>query len=112
MKTSIFVALFAAAALISGCDDKKKDADEGDDESGEKSEKGGDGDIPKECDEYLKTVEKCLKDMPAEAKTAFEQSAKAQRDAIKAATTPEAKKALKDGCKTALDAMKQNPACK
>ncbi len=95
MKTSIWVALFAAAAFISGCDDETQD-----------------GDIPKECDEYLKTVEKCMKNVPAEARTSFERGVKVQRDAIKAATTPEARRALREGCKTALDAMKQKPVCK
>jgi hypothetical protein len=110
MKTQLFLALLATATLLGGCDKKE--------EGGEKTETtaakaaGGDADIPKICNDYLSKFEACFKDMPAAAKAPLEQAMQANKDAIKNANTPEAKKALETTCKAWVDALDQNPACK
>jgi hypothetical protein len=130
MNLKTLIALFAAAAFAAGtvacdekkADDKKEEAKKDDDKKGDKKDDGdtkaakddGDsGDLPQECQDYIKETEACLGkiDEPA-AKSAIEMSLKAQRDAFAAANSPEAKGALKTSCEAALKGIKDNPACK
>lgn len=131
MKLKLFIAMFAAAALMAGtvgCDEKKaddeKEASKDDDEKKadeEKEDEGdtkeakdeGDGDLPEACTKYIEKTEACLEgiDQPA-AKSAMEQGLKAQREAFDKASTPEAKEALTSGCEQALKGIEDNPACK
>ena len=66
-----------------------------------------------ECDEYVTKMRACLDKMPAEAKAAsqsgFEQSINAWKQA---ASNEAAKPGLASACKSALDALAQNPVCK
>ena len=93
--------------------DKKDDKKDGDKKDDKKAE-GGDKIGVKECDEYMDLFKKCIDKVPAEGKDAMQQgydaSVKAWKDA--AAQGGAAKDALAQGCKAALDAMAQNPACK
>lgn len=100
MKNTIWVAMIAAAALLSACD--KKDGGEGGDTS--KAASGGDSTGVAECDAYFKKIKEC-KGMPAEAKKALDDAAKTMKDAIDKAPNAEAKKAYAQGCKTASDAI-------
>ena len=66
-----------------------------------------------ECDDYIAKYAACIKKMPAAAQGPAEQGFKTQKDAWRtAASTPTGKEGLKTGCKTALDALAQNPMCK
>jgi hypothetical protein len=66
-----------------------------------------------ECDEYITKMRACLDKMPAEAKAATQQGFEQSIAAWKQAASNEAAKAgLATGCKSALDALAQNPACK
>lgn len=100
MKTRIFVAMLAAAALMGACD-KKEGGDKGGDTSKAAS---GDGSGVKECDEYFEKVKSC-KGMPEAAKKAMDDAAKTMKENIDKAGTPEAKKAFASSCKQASDAL-------
>jgi hypothetical protein len=65
-----------------------------------------------ECDEYLTKYTACIQSkVPASVRGTFEQSMNQARDAWKqAASSPEGKAALAEGCKQALDAAKQSTA--
>jgi hypothetical protein len=66
-----------------------------------------------ECDEYVTKMRACLEKMPAEAKAATQQGFEQSITAWKQAASNEAAKAgLATGCKSALDALAQNPVCK
>lgn len=133
MNLKLFIALFAAAALVTGtvaCDDKKaddkkeeakKDDDKKDDKKDEKEgdtkEAKDDGDdisgLPQECQDYIKEFESCMENVKDDVvKGPMETAMKAQRDAFNQANTPEAKDALKAGCEMSLKSIKDNPACK
>ncbi|MBL9024610.1 MAG: hypothetical protein JNL21_20610 [Myxococcales bacterium] len=121
----IAIALLLGTVFAVGCGDKaggdgkdSKSASAGDKKDEKKDEKksegGGDKIGVKECDEYMDLFKKCIDKVPAEGKAAMQQgydaSVKAWKDA--AAQGGPAKDALAQGCKAALDAMAQNPACK
>lgn len=134
MNLKLFIALFAAAALASttvACDEKKADdkeeakkdekkdekKDDEEKDEGDTKEAKDDGDddlsdLPQECQDYIKTFEACMENVPEAGKAGMEASMKAQRDAFKAANSPEAKSALKQGCEMSLKALKDNPSCK
>lgn len=108
--------LLLGAVFAMGCGDQK--AGDGKDTksaaaTGTADKGGGSGDSIgiAECDDYIKKMTACLDKMPGEAKEA---SKKAMEDSKKA--WKESAKAAKDqtqqACKTALDALAQNPACK
>ncbi|HEY4118811.1 MAG TPA: hypothetical protein VGM56_13190 [Byssovorax sp.] len=112
--TKLMIGLMMAGALLVGCGDKA-----GGDKGGEKgadkgaAAAGGDSIGVKECDDYLKKMEGCIKNMPAEGKAPSEAALKQNRDAWKQmAAEPATKGALAGACKTALDAIAANPACK
>lgn len=71
---------------------------------------GGELGIP-ECDDYVKKYMACLDKLPEASKGAMQsgldQMKSAWKDAMAAATTPEAKSAMGQGCKQAMDAAKQ-----
>ena len=100
MKTTIFVAMLAAAALVGACD-KKEGGDKGGD-TGKAASSEGSG--VKECDEYFEKVKNC-KGMPEAAKKAMDDAAKNMKESISKAGTPEAKKAFASSCKQAADAL-------
>lgn len=105
--TKWMIALIAAGALLGGC---SKDGDKAADG---KTAAAGETIGVAECDEYLTKMEACMGKMPAEAKAVQEAAFKQSRDAWKqAAATPQGKEGLKTGCKAALDALANNPACK
>lgn len=56
------------------------------------------------CDAYLRKIETC-KGIPASAQTALRDAAKAMREAIASASTPEQKEALEAQCEQAKDAL-------
>jgi hypothetical protein len=62
-----------------------------------------------ECDDYLAKLQACLAKLPAAAKptwdNAYEQTRKAWRDA---ASTPQGKAGLAQGCKAATDTARQS----
>ena len=66
-----------------------------------------------ECDEYVTKMRACLDKMPAEAKAASQSGFEQSINAWKQAASNEASKAgLASACKSALDALAQNPVCK
>jgi hypothetical protein len=95
MKTTIFVAMLAAAALVGACDKK---------EGGGDAKASGDGSGVKECDEYFEKVKNC-KGMPEAAKKAMDDAAKSMKDNISKAANADAKKAFASSCKQASDAL-------
>ena len=106
MKRFTGLMLFAMLAAVA-CD--KKEA------GGESSAASGSaaGVGVKECDDYIAKYEPCLAKMPAVAKPQAEAAFKQMREGWKtAASTPQGKTALATSCKTALDALAANPACK
>ena len=105
MKTKIVIALFAAAALVSGCDKKDEGGDKGSDSSGSASG-------VKECDDYFAAVEKCMSNAPDESKAAFKQGVDQMKQSLKNASDDASKQAIAQGCKSAADALASNPACK
>lgn len=109
MKFGIVGAALVATVLLAGCD-KKEGAEGAKGDAKPAAAAGGTG--VKECDDYFAAVEKCTKAMPAEGKAALDQAAKAVRDTLAAAGSPEAKKAMATSCKSAQDALAANPACK
>ncbi len=67
-----------------------------------------DGDLPAECAEYKAGLEKlaaCDK-LPAAAKEGYTSAWSAVETSLKAASTPEAKSAVGQSCKSAADALK------
>jgi hypothetical protein len=104
--TKTMIALLAASALSLGCDK----GEGGDGKTGSSADSIG----VAECDDYLKKWEACFSKQGAAAKAAAEPGMKQMRDAWKAAAAQggAAKDALKTGCKSALDTLAQNPACK
>lgn len=116
MSKSIGLVVLLGALFAVGCGDKGGggDASAKPAASGEAKSGGGDSIGVAECDDYLKKMEACLSKVPAEGKPAMEQAMKANKDAWKQAADQggAAKDALKTGCKTALDALASNPACK
>jgi hypothetical protein len=108
MKSTIVIALFAAAVLAAGCD--KKGDDDSAKSTGKEASGSADSTGVKECDDYFAMLDKCAKGSPA-SKGAFDQSKKAMKDSLDAAGSSEAKKAMASSCKTAADALKSNPAC-
>jgi hypothetical protein len=112
MKYGIIGAALLATAFIAGCD-KNEGGAEGAKPGAEAAKAGAAaGTGVKECDDYFAAVEKCVKVMPAEAKAGLDQAAKTIRDTLTAAGSPEAKQAMGASCKSALDALAANPACK
>lgn len=113
MKLRMMLSVLALATtfVATGCDEKKETGDKDKDKSAKSDDKGGD--LPKECEEYIKAQEECFKDMPAAAKGPLEDAFKQTRDGFKESMkTPEGKKALVSSCKTLADGVKSNPACK
>ena len=95
------------AALAAGC--SKESGGGGDDKAGAAGDKIG----VAECDEYITKWKACMDKMPAAAKPAQEAAFKQMKDSWKtAAATPAGKDGLKTGCKSALDGLANNPACK
>ena len=118
MKLRMMLSVLALATAFGtvGCDEKKdgddKTAKSADKKGDKKADKGG-GDLPKECEEYIKAQEACFANMPAAAKGPLEESFKQTREGFKASMkTPEGKKALGTSCKQLADSVKNNPACK
>ncbi len=119
MRKFVCALSFVALAMI-GC---KKESGEAMPATGqakkemaaEPMEKGGSGGEigVAECDDYVAKMRACLDKMPAEAKQAsqsgFEQSINAWKQA---ASTEAGKQGLATACKSALDAIAQNPMCK
>lgn len=104
--TKMMIALLAASALVVGC---SKEGGGGDGKTGA----AGDSVGVAECDEYIKKYEGCMSKVPAEGKAAMESAFKTQREGFKAAaSTPEGKTQLKTTCKTLVDSLASNPACK
>jgi hypothetical protein len=103
MKTKIVIALFAAAALVSGCDKKEEGGDKGGDEAASGV---------KECDAYFAAVEKCMSNAPDESKAAFKQGIDQMKQQLKTASDDATKQAVAQGCKAAADALASNPSCK
>ncbi len=122
MKTAITL-IVAIGLACSACGKKEEAASdvdktveaskaEGDTAKGEAAG-GGDKIGVQECDDYLTKFEACLKDVPEAGRPAMEQAMKQNRDAWKdMAKEPATRAGLKTACQTALDALKQNPACK
>jgi hypothetical protein len=108
----VLIGLLMAGGLVvlgAGCGNEK--AGDGKDAKGTAA--SGDSIGVAECDDYFKKLDACMGKMPAAGKAAFEQSRKQNHDAWKAAAaTPQGKEGLKTGCKAAVDALAQNPACK
>ncbi len=108
MKKLLVALMVGTGLLVLGAGCGKEEA-KGDGKAGASGDKIG----VAECDDYITKYEACIGKVPAAGKPAMEQAFKAQRDAFKqAASTPEGKAALKTQCKTALDTLAQNPACK
>jgi hypothetical protein len=110
MKRLVSVMMIIGVGVLLGACDKKSDA------GGEGAGAGGGASANtgvKECDEYITKYEGCFQKMDAVTKAAAEPAFKAQRDAFKqAAGTPAGKTALVSQCKTLLDGLANNPACK
>lgn len=86
--------VFLAAASVAACKKEAEPADVG---------------VP-ECDAYIVKYEACLAKMAPGGQASAKESFAAQRSAFRAnATTPEARKALADQCRAALEAIK--PTC-
>ncbi|MBW2536259.1 MAG: hypothetical protein JRI55_32530, partial [Deltaproteobacteria bacterium] len=65
-----------------------------------------------ECDAYLKTLERCVKNSPAEARAAQEQALEMARKAYSNANVPAAVRGSWPAqCKQANDLLAQNPFC-
>jgi hypothetical protein len=127
MKFKVLVALFASAALLTGCPEEKKDEPKKDEKKEEKKDdkkkdekkdekkeepKAEGGDMPQECKDYMKAIDDCAGKSPA-AKTAMEATKKAFEDGWNAAKgTPAAAAAYKDTCTQGSKALTDNPACK
>jgi septal ring-binding cell division protein DamX len=76
-----------------------------------KAEGGGDSIGVPECDEYITKYTACLGKMPAASKGAMEKGLATMKDAWKKAAATEAgKKALAQGCKTAMETAKKSMA--
>jgi hypothetical protein len=107
MKTKILVALLGACALTLTIGCEKKEEGGGTTSTAASDTKGGGkagGTGLAECDDMIKAMEKC----PAAAKGAYEQTAKAMKDALSAPNVPDAaKEQWKTSCKTSADAIKQ-----
>lgn len=56
------------------------------------------------CDAYLRKIQSC-KGIPVSAQTALRDAAKAMREAIASATSPEQKQALEEQCEQAAEAL-------
>jgi hypothetical protein len=115
MKTKILVALLGACALTlsMGCD--KKDDAGGKTSTAASDSKGG---AAKVCEDYFalnkKCIEKAIASLPDQAtkdmtKKTMEDAEKQWKDMLK---DPASAAAAESGCKAALDALKNNPACK
>ena len=105
MKTKMLVALLGAFALAVsvGCEKKEEAGDKTSTAAADKGGKAG-GTGLAECDDMIKAMEKC----PATAKGAYEQTAKAMKDALSAPNVPDAvKEQWKTSCKQSADAIKQ-----
>ncbi len=123
MKFKYLVALFAAFALVTGCDDKKDGGDDDKKEDGKKDKKskkskkdkkGGDSsEAPEECNAYFKMIEDC-KDKLGPGYEGAKTAAKALKDTpatwkasgMKGDTLKQAKDTLGKSCKTAADGLK------
>ena len=113
MKKVMLFALLASAGLFAAsCDNKSGDT--GSTGTAAAPAAGGGGDIGvAECDDYIKKMQDCLGKMPDAAKTAMESAFNQSKIAWKqAAATQAGKDALKLSCKTMVDTLAQNPACK
>lgn len=109
----LVVLMAVMLCAVAGCDKKDKEGATG---GGSSSGSGGGGSVNTgvaECDEYITKFEACIGKMDPAAKAAAEPGFKTQRESFKqAASTAAGKEALKTQCKSLIDAMKQNPACK
>lgn len=77
----------------------------------ETAAQGGSVGVP-ECDQYLAKMASCIDKMPAEARGAAKDGLEQSKAAWKqAAGTDVGKQALATSCKSALDALSQNPMC-
>ena len=66
-----------------------------------------------ECDAYLTRFATCLSKMPPSAREAVKAAmAQTRRAYAQAAATPAGRAGLVPGCRTALDALAQNPFCR
>jgi hypothetical protein len=111
MKGTIAVAVVVMLGALAGCN--KDSGSGGAGGSGSAASGGGGGDSigVKECDDYFKAWDSCMKDPTARA------AAKPGFDQIKAqwaqqAKDPQQKAGLQMACKAAADSLKSNPACK
>ena len=107
MKTKILVALLGAFALTMSMGCEKKEEGGGKTSTAASDSKGGGksgGTGVAECDDMIKAMEKCS---PA-AKGAYEQTAKAMKDALnQPGVTDAIKDQYKATCKQSTDAIKQ-----
>jgi len=106
MKTKILVALLGAFALTMSMGCEKKDDAGGKTSTAAADSKGGKsgGTGVAECDDMIKAMEKCS---PA-AKGAYEQTAKAMKDALsQPGVTDAIRDQYKATCKQSTDAIKQ-----
>ena len=73
---------------------------------------GGGGIGVPECDDYLKKMDSCILKMPAASQTPMRDAMKQTRESWeKMGQNPATKSALASACKSAMDAIKQNPMC-
>jgi hypothetical protein len=109
MKTTVLLVIATATVAVLGCDKKE----EGGDKSGAAPASGPKSTGVKECDDYLATLEKCVKNAPSEAKALQEQGLKTARETYGKADVPATVKASwAASCKTANDALSSTPYCK
>lgn len=113
MRTTVLAAVIASTVLALGCN---KEGGEGEKAGGEGS-KASSG-AAKVCEDYFAANKKCIdkaiaaipdQAMKDQTKKTMEEAEKQWRDMLK---DPASAAAAESGCKTALDALKNNPACK
>jgi len=112
MKTTVLAAMMACTFLALGCN---KDGGEGEKAGGDsKASSGG----AKVCEDYFAANKKCIdkaiaaipdQAMKDQTKKTMEDAEKQWKDMLK---DPASAAAAESGCKAALDALKNNPACK
>jgi hypothetical protein len=69
--------------------------------------------LPAECRDYLKRMDACLTKIGGQSQDPMRQAMQDNEEAwATASADPAGRKALVDGCKAALDALKANAACK
>ncbi len=103
MKYMMIAALLGGLFVVgAGCSKDEKTASSSAESTG----------VP-ECDDYVKKMDACLAKIPAAAKPAMEANFKSTRESFKTnGATAEGKAGLKATCKTLVDQLASNPACK